>query len=91
MPCPLLEQHLNEYEQIGEEITYRLGQRPAVYEVLKYFKVIKKIEIREIISTPAPSNVFERSQYDVSTLLLIIKLQLNPKQALLSAKYARQE
>ena len=73
VPCPLLEQHPHEYEQIGEEITYRLAQRPAAYEVLKYIrKVIKKVETREIISTPAPNNVFERSQFDVSFIVGIM-------------------
>ena len=64
------------YEVIGEKVTYRLGQRPGAYVILKYRRpVIKRKDTEEVSCPPAPPAVFEKSFADVSVLagLLIDK------------------
>jgi transposase len=64
------------YEVIGEKVTYRLGQRPGAYVILKYRRpVIRRKDTEEVRCPPAPPAVFEKSFADVSVLagLLIDK------------------
>lgn len=68
----------DQYEVIDTKNTYRLAQKPAAYEVLKY--VIQTIKIKEdskILTPPAPKSVIEKSFADVSFLagLLLEKIQ----------------
>ena len=63
-------------ELIGEKVTCRLAQRPGSYVILRYVRpVYKRREDQSVITTPAPSNVLEKSIVDVSFLagLLIDK------------------
>jgi transposase len=58
-----------EYEVIGEKITYRLAQRPGAYVILKYVRpVIKRKATQELSCPPAPPAVLEKSWADVSVL-----------------------
>jgi transposase len=64
------------YDVIGEKVTYRLGQRPGAYVILKYIRPVIKRKDTEVLSCPpAPPAVFEKSFADVSLLagLLIDK------------------
>lgn len=66
----------DQYEVIGEKITYRLAQRPGSYQVIKYRRpVIKLKDSQKILTLPAPSGVLEGSRADVSFIagLLIDK------------------
>lgn len=68
----------DDYEVIGEKITYRLAQRPGAYVILKYVrKVIKRKATEELSCPPAPPAVLEKSLADVSVLagLLIDKFR----------------
>jgi transposase len=68
----------DDYEVIGEKITYRLAQRPGTYVILQYVrKVIKRKATEELSCPPAPPAVFEKSFADVSVLagLLIDKFR----------------
>jgi transposase len=57
----------DQYEIIGEKVTYRLAQRPGSYEVLKYRRPVVKLKGRaEILTVPAPASIFEGSRADVS-------------------------
>ena len=57
----------DQYEIIGEKITYRLAQRPGSYQVLKYRRPVVKLKASEAIHTvPAPAAIFEGSRADVS-------------------------
>ena len=65
-----------DYEVISKKVTYRLAQKPAVYEVIKYERdVVKLKESEKIVTAPAPEAVIETSIADVSFLagLLIDK------------------
>lgn len=54
---------------ISEKISYRLAQRPGSHVILKYVRpVIKRIDTDELITTPAPDNVLDKSVADVSFL-----------------------
>jgi len=56
-------------ECIGEKVTYRLAQRPASYEVLKYVRRVYKIlATQEVVTTTSPATVLERCVADVSLL-----------------------
>jgi transposase len=58
-----------EYEVIGEKITYRLAQRPGAYVILKYVRpVIKRKATQALSCPPAPPAVLEKSWADVSVL-----------------------
>jgi transposase len=57
----------DQYEVIGEKVTYRIAQRPGAYEVLKYRRpVIKLKSSAKILALPAPTGVLEDSRADVS-------------------------
>jgi transposase len=57
----------DQYEVIGEKVTYRIAQRPGAYHVLKYRRpVIKLKATARILALPAPSGVLEGSRADVS-------------------------
>ena len=66
-----------DYEVIGEKITHRLAQRPASYVVLKYVRPVVKLKNAEVVSSPAPEGVFERSFADVSLVagIMVDKFQ----------------
>lgn len=67
-----------EYEIIGEKVTYRLAQRPGSYQVLKYRRPVVKLKASaKILGLPAPEGVLEGSRADVSFLagLLVDKFQ----------------
>jgi transposase len=56
-----------QYEIIGEKITYRLIQNPGSYEILKVHRPVVKIkESEQIVCAPAPTGVIEDSRADVS-------------------------
>lgn len=57
----------DQYEVIGEKVTYRIAQRPAAYHVLKYRRLVVKIKRSgKILALPAPDRVLEGSRADVS-------------------------
>ena len=57
----------DQYEVIGEKISYRLIQNPGSYEVLKVHRPVVKIKQSEQIRcAPAPAGVIEDSRADVS-------------------------
>jgi transposase len=56
-----------EFELIGEKITYRLAQRPGSYVILKYHRpVMKRKDTQTIFTAPAPEGFLEGSRADVS-------------------------
>jgi transposase len=56
-----------EFELIGEKITYRLAQRPGSYVILKYHRpVMKRKDTQTILTAPAPEGFLEGSRADVS-------------------------
>jgi transposase len=57
----------DEYEVIGEKVSYRLAQRPGSYLVLKYVRqVVKRKDTQQLSCAPAPAGVIEGSRADVS-------------------------
>lgn len=57
----------DQYEVIGQKVSYRLAQRPGSYLVLKYVRpVIKRKDSGQISAAPAPAGVLEGSRADVS-------------------------
>ncbi len=59
----------DQYEVIGEKVSYRLAQQPGSYAVLKFTRpVIKRRDTQAIITVPAPAGVIEGSRADVSFL-----------------------
>jgi transposase len=66
----------DQYEVIGEKVTYRLAQRPGSYQVLKYRRLVIKLKsTQKILCLPAPDAVLQGSRADVSFIagLLIDK------------------
>ena len=56
-----------DFEVIGEKVSYRLAQRPGNYVVLKYLRsVIKRRDTQVLSCPPAPVGVIEGSRADVS-------------------------
>jgi transposase len=56
----------DEYEVIGQKVSYRLAQRPGSYVVLKYLRsVTKRVDNRAISCAPAPAGVIDGSRADV--------------------------
>ena len=54
---------------VGEKVTHRLAQRPAIYEVLRHVRpVVKRRDTGEMASARAPANVLERTAADVGLL-----------------------
>ena len=59
----------DDYEVVSYKVTYRLAERPGSQVVLKYTRpVLKKKSNRQLITTPAPDNVLDKSFADVSFL-----------------------
>ena len=57
----------DQYEVIGEKVTYRIAQRPGAYHVLKYRRPVIKLKASgKILALPAPDGVLEGSRADVS-------------------------
>jgi len=66
----------DQFEVIGQKVTFRLAQRPAATVVLKYVRpVIKRLATQKISCPSPPSGVIEGSRADVSfcTGLLVDK------------------
>jgi transposase len=58
-----------DFEVIGEKVSYRLAQRPGAYVVLKYVRpVIKRLDTQVLSCPPAPPGVIDGSRADVSFL-----------------------
>ncbi len=58
-----------DYQIIGEKVSYRLAQRPGAYVVLKYVRpVVKRLDTALVSCPPAPVGVLEGSRADVSLL-----------------------
>ncbi len=56
-----------QFDVIGEKVSYRLAQRPGSTVVLKYVRPLIKIrETQSIVCAPAPVGVLEGSRADVS-------------------------
>jgi transposase len=56
-----------EFEVIGQKVSYRLAQRPGSTVVLKYVRpLIKILQSQAILCAPAPTGVLEGSRADVS-------------------------
>ncbi|MDZ7768166.1 MAG: hypothetical protein U5K38_03340 [Woeseiaceae bacterium] len=69
LPAALADVPADQQSLISEKVSYRLAQRPGSYVVLKYIRpVIRRDDTRELISTPAPDSVLEKSSADVSLL-----------------------
>lgn len=67
---------LDQRELIGEKVSCRLAQRPGSYVILRYVRPVYKLrEDQSVVTTPAPSNVLDKTVVDVSFLagLLIDK------------------
>ena len=59
----------DDYAIISYKVTYRLAERPGSQVVLKYSRpVLKKKSSQQLITTPAPANVLDKSFADVSFL-----------------------
>jgi transposase len=57
----------DQFEVIGEKVSYRLAQRPGSYVVLKYVRpVVKRRDTAMIHCPPAPAGVIDGSRADVS-------------------------
>jgi hypothetical protein len=57
----------DQFDVIGEKVSYRLAQRPGSTVVLKYVRPQIKIrETQSIVCAPAPVGVLEGSRADVS-------------------------
>jgi transposase len=57
----------DQFEVIGEKVSYRLAQRPGSYIVLKYVRpLIKILATQALQCSPAPVGVLEGSRADVS-------------------------
>jgi transposase len=59
----------DQYEVIGEKITFKLAQRPGSYVVLKYVRPqVKRLDTQALHCPPAPAGVLDHSRADVSFL-----------------------
>jgi len=59
----------SEWEVIGEKVTWRLAQRPASFELMKYIREVYKLrDSGRIVTTAAPSAVLDKCWADVSML-----------------------
>ena len=60
----------DDYEIISYKVTYRLAERPGSQVVLKYTRpVLKKRSSQQLITTPAPANVLDKSVADDAVVL----------------------
>ncbi|MGH8142523.1 MAG: IS66-like element ISCARN15 family transposase, partial [Steroidobacteraceae bacterium] len=58
---------VDQFEVIGQKVSYRLAQRTGSYVVLKYVRpVIKRRDTQVLSAAPAPQGVIEGSRADVS-------------------------
>ena len=56
-----------QYEVIGEKVSYRVAQRPGSYQVIKYIRRTVKLKATaEIQTVPAPDGILGGSRADVS-------------------------
>lgn len=57
-----------DYEIIGEKVTYRVAQRPGTYQIIRYRRLVVKLKdgSQKILCLPAPQGVLEGSRADVS-------------------------
>jgi transposase len=56
-----------QFEVIGQKVSFRLAQRPGSYVVLRYVRsLIKRLDTQEISCPPAPQGVIDGSRADVS-------------------------
>jgi len=57
----------DQYEIIGEKVTYRIAQRPGAYHVIAYHRPVVKLKATgQILGLPAPEGVLQDSRADVS-------------------------
>jgi transposase len=57
----------DQYEVIGEKVTYRIAQRPGAYHVIAYRRPVVKLKATgQILGLPAPEGVLRNSRADVS-------------------------
>ncbi len=78
IPDELKGKDADQYEVIGVKSTFRLAQRPASFEVLRYDRqIIKHKDSEAILPSPAPFNVLDKSVADVSFIvgMLVDKFQ----------------
>lgn len=63
----------DQYEVIGQKVSYRLAQRPGSYVVIKYVRpVIKRRDTQAISCASAPLGVIEGSRADVSFVAALV-------------------
>jgi transposase len=56
-----------DFEVIGEQVSYRLAQRPGSYVILKYVRPVIKLHVDQALSCPpAPVGVLDGCRADVS-------------------------
>ena len=80
LPPELTGPQADQFEIVDTRITWRLGQRPSSYVVLRHERpVIRRKGNGKLITPPAPPNVLEKSLADVSLLagLLTDKFQFH--------------
>ena len=78
IPDELKGEEADQYEVIGVKSTFRLAQRPASFEVLRYDRQIVKHKGSDtILPSAAPFNVLDKSVADVSFIvgMLVDKFQ----------------
>lgn len=78
IPDELKGEEADQYEVIGVKSTFRLAQRPASFEVLRYDRqIIKHKDSEAILPSKAPFNVLDKSVADVSFIvgMLVDKFQ----------------
>ena len=78
IPDELKGEDADKYEVIGVKSTFRLAQRPASFEVLRYDRqIVKHKESEAILPSKAPFNVLDKSCADVSFIvgMLVDKFQ----------------
>lgn len=78
IPDELKGEEADKYEVIGVKSTFRLAQRPASFEVLRYDRqIIKHKDSEAILPSKAPCNVLDKSVADVSFIvgMLVDKFQ----------------
>jgi transposase len=57
----------DQYQIIGEKVTYRIAQRPGAYHVIAYHRPVVKLKATgRILALPAPEGVLRDSRADVS-------------------------
>jgi transposase len=73
----------DQYEVIGEKVSYRLAQRLGSYVILKYVRpLIKRHDTQAISAASAPAGVIEGSRADVSFLAGLLREKFDYHQPL---------